>query len=185
MRAVRSPSIWSLAAALCLGAAGVAVVVIHDHSTWGQPVESGAAVAAALLTALTAVAAAISARDSARAARDARRALLLHNRPVFDWGLDGRPGEIPRLWIGLNPLPKSGVSVEWTGTDGVPRQGRLANKAGGFVLTGSVVEDGPEVTYQAFQATWSQDGGTWRLQWPPGSRRVVDIAWPADPQLVD
>lgn len=88
---------WAAAAAVSL-LVGVGVAAwLHNNPTWGQPVESAAATAAALLTAVTAVAAAVAATSSSRAVRRADRALALHDPPRFRVEQFGEEGGRARL----------------------------------------------------------------------------------------
>lgn len=119
---------WTAAGA-ALVAVGVLVAVgglavwLHQHKSWAQPVESAAAFAAALFTAVAAVSAATAASTAGQAAQSAARALALHQRPrqfgEFHRLNSGEEG--PRkmgLTLSLNGVPGT-FSVQWRSCDGV------------------------------------------------------------------
>lgn len=133
--------VWTVTAVFGIAVAVTLVFLVHEHPSWGQPIESAGGAAAAIFAALAGVASAISATQSRKTSQDAARALLLHERPVVSPRMEPHHGDLSgptQLTLGYRPdisiRQIRSVELSWMGSTGARHRWQRFDPLGSFSL---------------------------------------------------
>jgi hypothetical protein len=180
---------WVAAFSLAVGGLLVALVIqLKDHPAWAGPMETGAATAAAIFTALAAFGSYRSAVLSGAAANDARSALALHNRPSWSASPVEQADGSLRLVTHLGNGGKN-LKVSWTDSKGNPGSSSLPDHGGVVdIPTVRVVRPAdmsvgriyPEVDAQRIEYRFqdSATGSSWVATLTPSAGGNLTVAEP-------